>query len=76
MVSTRTSTTEHIVSINAAVVSRRSIRRRNKEERGNRDTLLGVFAKPWNLQEGRVELDPNSVAHGGNIPMVNPEVEG
>ena len=39
-------TGEHIVSNNAPVTSCRSIRRRNKEERWNRDMLLGILGNP------------------------------
>ena len=53
-----TRTVEHIVSNNAAVVTCRSIRKRNKEERWNRDVLLGVFGNPRSLQDGRVEVNP------------------
>ena len=70
-----TRTVEHVVSNNAAVVSCRSIRRRNKEERWKRDMLLGILGNPWSLQDGRVEVDPNPAAPARDIPMVNPEVE-
>ena len=70
-----TRTGEYIVSNNAAVVSCRSIRRRNKEERWNRDVQLGILGNPWSLQEGRVEVDPNPAAPIRYIPMVNPQVE-
>ena len=68
-------TGEHIVSNTAAVVSCRSIRRRSKEERWNRDMMLGILGNPWSLQDGRVKVDPNSAALARYIPMVNPEVE-
>ena len=64
------------MSNKAAVVSSHSFSEANKEERGNRDMLLGVLGNPWNLQDGRVEVDSNPVAPGGYIPMVNPEVRG
>ena len=57
-----TRTGEHIVSHNAAVVSCRSIRRRNKEERRNRDMLLGILGNPWSLPDGRVEVGPDPAA--------------
>ena len=41
-----TRTGEHIVSNNAAVVTCRSTRRRNKEERSNREMLLGILRNP------------------------------
>ena len=44
----------------AAVVSCRSIRRRNKVVHWNRDMLLGLLGIPWSLQDGRVEVDSNS----------------
>ena len=47
-----TRTGEHIVSNNAAVVSCRSIRGRNKEERWNREMLLAILGNPWSLQDG------------------------
>ena len=53
-----TRTGEHIVSNTATVVTCRSIRRRNKEERWNREMLLGMLGNPWSLQDGRVEVDP------------------
>ena len=59
----------------AAVVSCRSIRRRNKEERWNGDMLLGILGNPWSSHDGRVEVDPNPAAPARYIPMVNPEVE-
>ena len=71
-----TRTGAHIVSKNAAVVSCRSIRRRNKEERWNRNMLLGILGNPWSLQDGRVEVDPNPAARARYIPVVNSEVEG
>ena len=52
---------EHIVSNNAAVVTYRSIRRRNKEERWNRELLLGL-GNPWSLQDGPVEVDRDPAA--------------
>ena len=57
-----TRTGEHIVSNNAAVVTCRSTRRRNKEERWNREMLLGILGNPWSLQDGRVEVDPDPAA--------------
>ena len=70
-----TRTGEHIVSKNAAVVSCRSIRRRNNEERWNRDMLLGILGNPWSLQDWTrgSRSQPRSAAR--YIPMVNPEVE-
>ena len=53
---------EHIVSNNAAVVTCRSIRRHNKEERWNRELLLGILGNPWSLQDGPVEVDPDPAA--------------
>ena len=44
---------------NAAAVSCRSNQRLNKEERWNRDMLLGILGNPWSLQDGRGEVDPN-----------------
>ena len=70
-----TRTGEHVVSNNAAVVTCRSIRRRNKEERWNRERLLGKLGNPWSLQDGRVEVDPDPAAPTRYIPMVNPEVK-
>ena len=64
---------KHIVGNNTAVVACRSIRRRNKEERWNREMLLGVLGNPWSLQDGRVEVDPNPAAPARYLPMVNPE---
>ena len=52
-----TRTGEHIVSNNEAVVSCRSIRRRNKEERWDRGVLLGIRGNPWKLQDGRLDVD-------------------
>ena len=46
-----TRTGEHNVSNNAAVVTWRSIRRRNKEERWNCERLLSILGNPWSLQE-------------------------
>ena len=63
------------MSDNAGVVSRRSIRRRNKEERWNLDVLLGELGNPWSLQDRRVEVDPNPTVPARYVPMVNPEVE-
>ena len=57
-----TRTGEHIVSNKVAVVACRSIRRRNKEERWNREVQLGILGNSWSLQYGRVEVDPNPVA--------------
>ena len=55
----RLRTGEHTVSNIAAVVACRSIRRQNKQERWNREMLLGILGHPWSLQDGRVEVDPN-----------------
>ena len=63
-----------MVSNTAAVVSCRSIRRRNKEERWNCGMLLGILGNPWSLQDGRVEVDPDPAAPARCLPMVNPEV--
>ena len=41
----KTRTEEHTVSNNAAVVTCRSIRKRNREERWNRELLLGMLGK-------------------------------
>ena len=60
------------MSNNAAVVSCRSIRRRNKEERWNLDLLLGILGNPWTLAR-RTRSQPRSAVR--YIPMVNPEVE-
>ena len=73
--SVNTPTGEHIASNSAAVVSCRSIRRRNKEERWKRDLLLRILGNPWSLQDGRAEVDPNTAAPARYVPMVNPEVE-
>ena len=62
------------MSNNAAVVACRSIRRRNKEERWNRDMLLGILGNPWSLQDGRVKVDPNLAAPARDLPMVNPKI--
>ena len=70
-----TRTGEHIVSNNAAVVTCRSVRRRNKEERCNRERLLGILGNPWSLSDGRVEVDPDPAAPARYIPMVNLEVK-
>ena len=70
-----TRTEEHIVSNNAAVVTCRSIRRRNKEDRWHRERLLGILGNPWSLQDGRVEVDRDPAAPARHIPMVNPEVK-
>ena len=59
----------------AAAVSSLSILRRNQEERGNRDMLLGILGNPWSLQDGRVEVDLNPAAPARYIPLVNPQVE-
>ena len=50
---------EHIVSNTASVLTCRCIRKRNKEERWNREMLLGMLGNPWSLQDGRVEVDPD-----------------
>ena len=63
------------MSNNAAVVTCRSLRRRNKEERWNRERLLDVLGTPWSLQDGRVEVDPDPAAPARYIQMVNPEVK-
>ena len=68
-----TRTGEHIVGNNAAVVTCRSIRRRNKEDRWNRERLWGILGNPWSLQDGRVEVDLDPAAPARYIPMVNPE---
>ena len=70
-----TRTGEHIVRNNVAVVTCRSIRRRNKEERWDRERLLGIIGNPWSLQDGRVEVDPDPAAPARYIPMVNPKVK-
>ena len=69
-----TRTGERIVSNNAAVVAWRNTRRRNKEERWNREMLLGILGNPWIKQDGRVEVDPNPAAPARYLPMVNPEI--
>ena len=69
-----TRTGAHIVSKNAAVVACRSIRRRNKEERWNREMLLGTLGNPWSLQDGRVEVDTNLAAPARYLPMVKTEI--
>ena len=61
-------------SNNAALVTCRSIRRRNKEERWNRELLLGIHGTPRSLHDGRVEVDPDPAAQATFFPMVNPEV--
>ena len=58
-----TRTGENIES-NAALVSCCSIRRRNKEERWNRDMLLGILGNPWSLQDGRMEVGPQPRSAG------------
>ena len=63
------------MSNNAAVVTCRSIRRRNKEERWNREMLLGILGNPWSLQDGRVEVNPDPAAPATYLPMVNLEVQ-
>ena len=62
------------MSNNAAVVTCRSIRRRNKEERWNREVMLEILGNPWSLEDGRVEVDPDPAAPARCLPMVNPEV--
>ena len=57
------------------MVTYRRIRTRNKEERWNRDMLLGILGNPGSLQDGRVEVDPTPAALARYITMVNPEVE-
>ena len=49
-------------------------RRRNKEERWNREMLLGILGNPWSLQDGCVEVDPNPAASARYLPIVNPEI--
>ena len=49
-------------------------RRRNKEERWNREMLLGILGNPWSLQDGCVEVDPNPAASARCLPIVNPEI--
>ena len=68
-------TGEHVVSNSAAVVTCRSIRRRNKKERWNREMLLGILGNPWSLQDGRVEVDPDPTAPARYHPMANLEVQ-
>ena len=63
------------MSNNAALVTCRSIRRRNKEDRRNRELLLAILGNPWSLQDGRVEVDPDPAAPARYLPMVNPEVD-
>ena len=63
-----------MVSNNAVVVTCGSIRRRNKEERWNRELLLGILGNPCSLHDGRVEVDPDPAAPARYLPMVNPEV--
>ena len=67
-----TRTGERIGS-NTAAVSCRS-RRRNKEERWDRDLLLGVLGNPWSLHDGRWEVDHNLGAPSEHVPMVKIEV--
>ena len=62
------------MSNNAAVVTCRSIGRRNKEERWNCDLLLGILGNLWSLQDGRVEVDPDLAAPARYLPMVNLQV--
>ena len=69
-----TRTGDRIVSNNAAVVACRRFWRRSKEERWNREMLLGILGNPWSLQDGRVEVDPNLAAPARYLPMVNPEI--
>ena len=64
-----TRTGRNIVSNNVAVVSCRSIQKRNKEERSNLEMLLGILGNPW------VEVDPHTAAPARYIPTVNPEME-
>ena len=68
-----TRTGEHLVSNIAAVVSCRSIQKRNKEERWNRHVLLGILGNRRSSQHGRVEVDPNPAAPARYIPVVNSE---
>ena len=58
-----TTTGEHSVSYNAAMVAFRSVRRRNKR----RALELG-----YRLQDGRVKVDPYHAALGENIPHGQP----
>ena len=37
--------------------------------------LLGILGNPWSLQDGCVEVDPNSAAPARYIPIVISEVE-
>ena len=53
-----TRTGEHVASNHAAVVACRSIRRRNKEERWNREMLLGILGNPWSLEDDVWRLIP------------------
>ena len=46
-----------------------------KEERWNREMLLGIFGSPWSLQDGRVEVNPEPAALARYLPMVKPEVQ-
>ena len=46
-----------------------------KEERWNRDMLLGILGNPWSLQDGRVEVNPDPAAPARYLPMVKPEVQ-
>ena len=62
------------MSNNAAVVTCRSVRRRKKEERWNREMLLGILGNLWSLQDGRVEVDPYPAAPARYISIVNLEV--
>ena len=48
--------------------------RRNKEERWNREMLLGILGNSWSLQDGRVEVDPNPAPPARYLPTVNPEI--
>ena len=52
-----------------------SIRRRNIEERWNREKLLGIFGNPWSLKDGCVAVDPDPAAPARHMPMVNQEVK-
>ena len=61
------------MSNSAAVVTCRSIRRRNKEERWNREVMFEILGNPWSLEDGRVEVDPDPAAPARCLPM-NPEV--
>ena len=46
-----------------------------KEERWNREMLLGILGNPWSLQDGRVEVNPDPAAPARYLPMVKTEVQ-